>query len=95
MDARSQSEQLRSREIRYVTMMGLRAVCLILGAVFLGLVTDAMLLGHWYLVQPGLSRGPIIDLVRFIVIIWPLEVAVWLIPTGMPRSIPIGTVRCG
>ena len=23
------------------------------GAVFLGAVTDAMLLGHWYLVQPG------------------------------------------
>ena len=25
---------------------------------FLGAVTDAMLLGHWYLVQPGLARGP-------------------------------------
>jgi hypothetical protein len=33
--ARSQSEQLRSREIRYVTMMGLRAACLILGAVLI------------------------------------------------------------
>jgi DUF3099 family protein len=31
--ARSQGDQLRSREIRYVIMMGLRAVCLILGAV--------------------------------------------------------------
>lgn len=61
----------------------LGAARLVVGAVFLGLVTDAMLLGHWYLVQPGLSREPIIDLVRFIVIIWPLEVAVWLIPTGM------------
>jgi hypothetical protein len=61
----------------------LGAARLLVGAVFLGLVTDAMLLGHWYLVQPGLSRGPIIELVRFILIIWPLEVAVWLIPTGM------------
>ena len=26
------------------------------GAAFLGSVTDAMLLGHWYLVQPGLPR---------------------------------------
>ena len=26
-------------------------------AAFLGAVTDAMLLGHWYLVQPGLPRG--------------------------------------
>ena len=61
----------------------LGAARLFVGAVFLGLVTDAMLLGHWYLVQPGLSRGPITELVRFILIIWPLEVAVWLIPTGM------------
>jgi arginine exporter protein ArgO len=33
--ARSQSEQLRSREIRYVSMMGLRAACLIAGAVLI------------------------------------------------------------
>ena len=33
--ARSQSDQLRSREVRYVTMMGLRAGCLILGAVLI------------------------------------------------------------
>ena len=35
--ARSQSEQLRSREIRYVTMMGLRISCLILGAVLISI----------------------------------------------------------
>ena len=29
------------------------------GAFFLGAVSDAMLLGHWYLVQPGLGREPI------------------------------------
>ena len=33
--ARSQSEQLRGREIRYVTMMGLRISCLILGAILI------------------------------------------------------------
>ena len=33
--ARSQSEQLRSREIRYVSMMGLRAACLITGAILI------------------------------------------------------------
>jgi hypothetical protein len=33
--ARSQSEQLRSREVRYVTMMGLRVTCLIIGAVLI------------------------------------------------------------
>ena len=31
----------------------LAALRLVTGAVFLGSVTDAMLLGHWYLVQPG------------------------------------------
>jgi len=35
--ARSQRDQLRSREIRYVTMMGLRAGCLILGAVLISI----------------------------------------------------------
>jgi arginine exporter protein ArgO len=33
--ARSQREQLRSREIRYVSMMGLRAACLITGAILI------------------------------------------------------------
>ncbi|MEU4214372.1 DUF3099 domain-containing protein [Actinoplanes sp. NPDC026623] len=33
--ARSQSDQLRSRQIRYVTMMSMRAVCLILGAILI------------------------------------------------------------
>ncbi len=56
---------------------------LLVGAAFLGAVTDAMLLGHWYLVQPGLARGPLLDLVRWTGLIWPLEVAVMLLPTGM------------
>jgi hypothetical protein len=33
--ARSQGDQLRSREIRYVMMMGLRVTCLIVGAVLI------------------------------------------------------------
>jgi hypothetical protein len=33
--ARSQSDQLRSRQIRYVTMMSVRAGCLILGAILI------------------------------------------------------------
>ena len=36
---------------------------LLVGAFFLGAVSDAMLLGHWYLVQPGLGREPIRELV--------------------------------
>ena len=42
-----------------------------------------MLLGHWYLVQPGLARDPIRELVRWSAWIWPLEVALLLVPTGM------------
>ncbi|MGI8757397.1 MAG: hypothetical protein ACR2MB_16385 [Acidimicrobiales bacterium] len=56
---------------------------LVVGAAFLGAVTDAMLLGHWYLVQPGLARGPLLELVRLSAWIWPVEVAVMLLPTGM------------
>jgi hypothetical protein len=61
----------------------LTAARLLVGALFLGLVTDAMLLGHWYLVQPGLSREPIKELVRLVCWVWPLEVALLLVPTGM------------
>ena len=61
----------------------LSLVRLEIGALFLGAVTDAMLLGHWYLVQPGLGRDPIKELVRIVAVLWPLELIVWLIPTGM------------
>jgi hypothetical protein len=53
------------------------------GAAFLGAVTDAMLLGHWYLVQPGLPRRHLNDLVRALGWVWPVEVAGLLLPTGM------------
>ena len=53
------------------------------GAAFLGSVTDAMLLGHWYLVQPRMSRDPIRRLTRAVAITWPFEVAVFLLPVGM------------
>ena len=53
------------------------------GAAFLGAVTDAMLLGHWYLVQPGLPRRHLNELVRALGVVWPLEVAALLLPTGM------------
>ena len=53
------------------------------GAAFLGAVTDAMLLGHWYLVQPGLPRKHINELVRALGVVWPVEVVSMLLPTGM------------
>lgn len=55
----------------------------VVGAAFLGAISDAMLLGHWYLVQPGLARAPLLELVRWTSALWPLELAVMLLPTGM------------
>lgn len=66
----------------------------LVGAVFLGVVTDAMLLGHWYLVQPGLSREPLNELVRWLQWTWPAEVVVLIWPVGM-LSVLAGTVDDG
>ncbi|MFN8050876.1 MAG: hypothetical protein U0Q22_05545 [Acidimicrobiales bacterium] len=55
----------------------------VVGTFFLGCVTDAMLLGHWYLTQPGLPRRPLLELVRILTWIWPFELLVMLLPTGM------------
>lgn len=61
----------------------LAVVRTLVGAAFLGCISDAMLLGHWYLVQPGLERGPLLQLVRLVGFVWPFEVASMLWPTGM------------
>jgi len=66
----------------------------LVGAAFLGSVTDAMLLGHWYLVQPGLGRAPIFELIRWLAVLWPIEVAVLIWPTGM-FSVLSGSVDDG
>lgn len=43
--SRSQDDQLRSREVRYIVMMGIRAACVIVGAILV--VTKAPLLWLW------------------------------------------------
>ena len=55
----------------------------LVGAAFLGCVSDAMLLGHWYLTQPGLPRAPLLELVRMLMWLWPIEVLLLLVPPGM------------
>jgi hypothetical protein len=72
----------------------LSAPRLVVGALFLGAVTDAMLLGHWYLVQPGLARAPIRELVRLAAVVWPFEVAAFLWPVGMAQVLD-GTIDDG
>jgi hypothetical protein len=72
----------------------LAAARLLVGAAFLGAVTDAMLLGHWYLVQPGLRRDPIKELVVWTGVTWPFEILVFLWPVGMV-SVLNGTIDDG
>ena len=72
----------------------LSAFRLVVGALFFGALTDAMLLGHWYLVQPGLARGPIKQMVVLAAIVWPFEIAAFLWPVGMAQVLD-GTVDDG
>ena len=53
------------------------------GAAFIGAITDAMLLGHWYLVQPGLPRRLLNEMVTALQVLWPLELIAMLLPVGM------------
>jgi hypothetical protein len=59
----------------------------LVGAAFLGSITDAMLLGHWYLVQPGLPRHLLVEQVQWVQRVWPLEVVLLLVPPGMVQVI--------
>lgn len=72
----------------------LSVVRVIVGAAFLGAVTDAMLLGHWYLVQPGMPRGPLLELIAWLARVWPFEVLALLWPVGM-GSVITGTIDDG
>ena len=55
----------------------------LVGAAFIGALSDAMLLGHWYLTQPGLPRRLLNEMVAALKWLWPAEVLVMLLPTGM------------
>lgn len=66
----------------------------VVGAAFLGAITDAMLLGHWYLVQPGLARGALLELVKWCMWLWVPEVILLLVPTGMVSAVN-GTIDDG
>jgi hypothetical protein len=77
--------------------LGTLAVALLrtlIGAAFIGAISDGMLLGHWYLVQPGLPRKLLNEMVTALMWLWPLEVGALLLPTGM-ISVWLGTVDDG
>jgi hypothetical protein len=64
------------------------------GALFLGAIGNSMLLGHWYLLQPGMSRAPLLELVWMILVLWPIELLLQLWPTGM-LSVISGDINDG
>jgi hypothetical protein len=55
----------------------------LVGAAFIGAISDAMLLGHWYLTQPGLPRRLLNEMVTALLWLWPFEVLVMILPPGM------------
>ena len=69
-------------------------VRVVVGTAFLGAVSDSMLLGHWYLVQPGLPRSILNEMVTVMRVVAPVEIAAMLLPTGM-LSVLLGTVDDG
>ena len=73
---------------------GLALARTLVGALFVGAVSSAMLLGHWYLVQPGLARGPLLEMLRAAAVLWLPETLVMLWPTGMV-SVLDGTIDDG
>ena len=67
---------------------------LLTGTLLLGAVSDAMLLGHWYLVQPGLDRRYLRELVDWTGWSWLGVVTLMLVPTGM-QSVLSGDIDDG
>ena len=73
---------------------GLAVARTLVGALFAAAVLSAMLLGHWYLVQPGLARGPLLAMVRAAGVLWLPQTVLMLWPTGMV-SVLNGTIDDG
>lgn len=67
---------------------------LIVGGLLLGVITSTMLLGHWYLVQPGLTRKPIGQLCKLSMGLLLIDICLWLVPTSM-ASVISGSVSDG
>lgn len=67
---------------------------LAVGGLLLGGVTSAMLLGHWYLVQPGLTRKPINFMCIACMVLLGVDIFLWLLPNAM-LSVLAGSISDG
>ena len=65
---------------------------LLLGALALGLVNEAMVLGHWYLVQPKLPGRPLQELTFLLFAVLAVQVVLVIINAAVPaREVPEST----
>lgn len=55
----------------------------VVGASMLGGLTFTMVFGHRMLAKPYLGRGPLEVGTNWLLVLWPLEVLVMVVPTGM------------
>lgn len=66
----------------------------VVGAVALGGVTFTMVFSHRLLAKPYLGREPFEAATNGLLVVWPLELVVMVLPTGM-MSVLVGTVDDG
>ena len=65
---------------------------LLVGALALGLVSESMLLGHWYLVKPKLPAQPLQELTFLLLVILVLQAALLVLNATVPaRDAPEST----
>jgi hypothetical protein len=62
-------------------------ISFIVSALLLGAVTTGMLLGHWYLIDQGLSIEPFRHMLRFFVIMLLVQAALLLVNGGLLRLV--------
>ena len=58
----------------------------LIGALALGLVSEAMILGHWYLVQPKLAGRPLQELTLLLLIVVALQGALMIVNASVPAG---------
>lgn len=56
------------------------------GTLALGLVTEAMILGHWYLVQPKLPGRPLVELTFLLLVAVAVQSALVILNAAVPAS---------
>jgi hypothetical protein len=73
---------------------GLAVARWVIGAAALGGVTFTMVFGHRLLAKPYLGRAPLESATTALLVVWPFEIIVMLLPTGM-ASVLTGAVDDG